>query len=291
MVKIDLGVHIDGFVSTFAHTIVATDKPTEAITGKKADVICAAYFAGEAATRLIRGGRKNSEVTEVFAKVAKDFGVNVVEAVLSHRLRRFKIDDEAVILSKETAENHVDVVDFAEPECWSIDVIMSTGEGKPKLGDAKTTVHKRVADEKYSLKQASSREMLNHIVKVYDTLAFSQRAVRDAVGSKALLAYKEMSEHGMLNEYPVLYEKKGEFVAQFKFTVLSTPSKIEKLNSAPLPYVSSQLKVENADVNAIMQLPLVKPKASAAAAAAATAAAPAAAPATSPDPAAQEKKE
>jgi curved DNA binding protein len=272
MVKIDLAAHVDGFVSTFAHTVVATDKPAEAITGKKADVICAAYFAGEAAVRLIRSGHKNSEVTDVFAKVAKDFGVNVVEAVLSHKLRRFTLDDEAVIISKETSDNHVDTVDFEEPQCWSIDVIMTTGEGKPKLGEAKTTVFKRVPDEKYSLKQASSREMLNHVAKVYDNLAFSQRSVREVVGSKALLAFKEMGEHGMLNEYPVLYEKKGDFVAQFKFTVLATPKQIEKLNSAPLPYVSSSLKVEDASVNQIMQLPLVKPKAAPAAAATAPAA-------------------
>jgi methionine aminopeptidase len=31
MVKIDFAVHIDGFVSTVAHTVVATDKPTEAV--------------------------------------------------------------------------------------------------------------------------------------------------------------------------------------------------------------------------------------------------------------------
>jgi methionine aminopeptidase len=57
-----------------------------------------------------------------------------------------------------------------------------------------------------------------------------------------LLLVPEMIEHNLLNEYPVLEEKK-ELVAQFKFTVLITPNKTEKLNSAPLPYVSSEKKV------------------------------------------------
>ncbi len=124
----------------------------------------------------------------------------------------------------------------------------------------------------------SSRELLNHISKYYDTLAFSQRSVREALGSKALLALKEMTEHNMLNEYPVLYEKKNDLVAQFKFTALILPAKIEKLNSAPLPFVSSALKVEDAAVQAILELPLVKKKVVAPAAAGAAPAAGAAAP-------------
>lgn len=110
-------------------------------------------------------------------------------------------------------------------------------------------------------------------------MAFSQRSVREVVGSKSLLALKEMLEHNMLNEYPVLYEKKNDLVAQFKFTVLILPTKIEKLNAAPLPFVSSALKVEDAAVQAILDLPLVKKKVAAAAAApaAGAAAAPAAA--------------
>jgi hypothetical protein len=90
-----------------------------------------------------------------------------------------------------------------------------------------------------------------------------------------------MTEHNLLNEYPVLTEKSKDLVAHFKFTVLITPSKTEKLNQAPLPYVSSEKKVENADVNAVMAIPLVRKKEKApklvatAAAPAAAAAAPA----------------
>ena len=52
----DLGVHVDGFIANVAHTVVATNDPQQAITGRKADVICAAHFAGEIALRLLRPG-------------------------------------------------------------------------------------------------------------------------------------------------------------------------------------------------------------------------------------------
>ena len=93
-------------------------------------------------------------------------------------------------------------VEFEDATCWTIDIVMSTGEGKPKMGEAKTTVFRRAAEEKYSLKQKASRELLSHVTKVYDTLGFSMRSAREAVGSKALLGVKEMLEHEMLVEYP-----------------------------------------------------------------------------------------
>jgi methionine aminopeptidase len=43
--KIDLGSHIDGYVAQAAHTIVVSADSNSKVTGKKADVILAAYTA------------------------------------------------------------------------------------------------------------------------------------------------------------------------------------------------------------------------------------------------------
>jgi len=55
-----LGVHIDGFASFVAHTIVVQSDKNAPITGKKADVILAAYKAAQAALRLIKPGHVNN---------------------------------------------------------------------------------------------------------------------------------------------------------------------------------------------------------------------------------------
>lgn len=54
-------MHIDGFISQVAHTIVVGDAKVE---GKKADAILAAQKAIQLALRLMRPGNKNSEVTK-----------------------------------------------------------------------------------------------------------------------------------------------------------------------------------------------------------------------------------
>lgn len=41
--KVDLGCHLDGFIAQAAHTIVVSADPSSKVSGRKADVILAAY--------------------------------------------------------------------------------------------------------------------------------------------------------------------------------------------------------------------------------------------------------
>lgn len=102
--KIDLGCHLDGFVAQAAHTIIVSADPTSKVSGKKAEVILAAYNAMQAAQRMIKEGGSNNSVTEVIAKVCEEYGVNPVEGVLSHKVKRHLIDGNDVIINKETPE-------------------------------------------------------------------------------------------------------------------------------------------------------------------------------------------
>jgi methionine aminopeptidase len=76
LVKIELGVHVDGFAAFVAHTIVVQSDKNAPITGKKADVVLAAYKAAQAALRLIKPGHVNNEVTEVIQKVSDAYEVS-----------------------------------------------------------------------------------------------------------------------------------------------------------------------------------------------------------------------
>lgn len=102
--KIDLGCHLDGFVAQAAHTIVVSADPASKVSGKKAEVILAAYNAMQAAQRMIKEGGSNNSVTEMIAKVCEEYGVNPVEGVLSHKVKRHLIDGNDVIINKETPE-------------------------------------------------------------------------------------------------------------------------------------------------------------------------------------------
>lgn len=100
MVKLELGVHVDGFPAFVAHTIVVQSDVNAPITGKKADVILAAYKGIQAALRLIKPGNFNNQVTEAIQKVCDSYQVNPLEGVLSHELKKHLIDGNKVILNR-----------------------------------------------------------------------------------------------------------------------------------------------------------------------------------------------
>ena len=132
LVKVELGVHVDGFAAFAGHTIVVQSDAKAPITGKKADVILAAYKAAQAALRLIKPGNFNNQVTDVIQKVSNAYGVNPVEGVLSHELKKHLIDGNKVIINKETYEQKVEDQEFQVHDVIALDIFVSSGEGKPK---------------------------------------------------------------------------------------------------------------------------------------------------------------
>jgi methionine aminopeptidase len=124
---------------------VSADPKTKA-SGKHADVVLAAHNAFLAAQRLIKEGGTNTSVTEAIAKISADFGVNPVEGVLSHKVKRHLIDGNDVIINKETPDQKVEEYEFVPGDVFGLDIFISTGEGKPKEGEQRTTVFKRELD-------------------------------------------------------------------------------------------------------------------------------------------------
>merc|ERR1719187_1349272 len=106
-------------------------------------------------------------------------------------------------------------------EGYAVDIILSTGEGKAKEHETRTTVYKRT-DINYSLKMKASRNFYSEVCNKFTMMPFTLRAFEDE--KKARLGVNECTNHELIIPYPVLYEKDGEFVAQFKFTVLLMPN-------------------------------------------------------------------
>lgn len=84
LVKIDLGVHIDGYIALVAHTVVVQSDPNAPVVGRQADVILAAYQAVQAALRQLKPGHINNAATKTIEKVAEAYKVTPLEGVLSH---------------------------------------------------------------------------------------------------------------------------------------------------------------------------------------------------------------
>ncbi|KAL9374374.1 hypothetical protein Peur_033994 [Populus x canadensis] len=249
VVKIDMGCHIDGFIAVVGHTHVLQSGP---VTGRAADVIAAANTAAEVALRLVRPGKKNKDVTEAIQKVAAAYDCKIVEGVLSHQLKQFVIDGNKVILSVSNPDTRVDDAEFEENEVYAVDIFTSTGEGKPKLLDEKTTtIYKRAVDKNYHLKMKSSRFIFSEINQKFPIMPFSARALEE---KRARLGLVECVNHDLLQPYPVLHEKPGDCVAHIKFTVLLMPNGSDRITSHTLQELQPTKTIDDPEIKAWLAL-------------------------------------
>lgn len=231
--RIELGVHVDGYIAQVAHTLFAGASKEAPTTGRQADVMQAAYLASEAAVRLIKPGKSNWDVTDAIQKIAEEFECKPVEGMLTHQIQRNVLDGakQIILNPTENQRKETEALVFEEGEAYSIDILISTGEGKPKALDTRTTIYKRNSEANYSLKMKASRAVFSDITKNYGTMAFTLRSFDDE--KKGRLGILEPANHGLVSPYAVLYETKDAHVAHFMFTVLMMPSGPLKVTSFP----------------------------------------------------------
>ncbi|EKX39392.1 hypothetical protein GUITHDRAFT_96731 [Guillardia theta CCMP2712] len=254
--KIDLGVHVDGYVALVATTIVVGQ--TE-VTGRAADAIMAAKTAGDVIIRMLKPGNKNHAITSMVEKAVASFGCHAVDGVVSHQIKRFTTDGTKVITNKNVPGHNIEECTFEQNEAYAVDVVVSTGEGKCRELDTKCTVFKRAPDAKYNLKMKTAREALFKIEKSHPKMPFSLREIDD---TRTRLGITECVRHELLQPHPVLYEKDGEIVAQIKFCVLLMANGPVKITGSDLPELNakSDKQVEDEELIEVLKQSIKKKK-------------------------------
>ncbi|XP_073679379.1 proliferation-associated protein 2G4b [Garra rufa] len=255
LVKIDLGVHVDGFISNVAHSFVVGVTKDAPVTGRKADVIKAAHLCAEAALRLVKPGNQNSQVTEAWNKIAQSFKCMAIEGMLSHQLKQHIIDGEKTIIQNPTDQQKKDheKAEFEVHEVYAVDVLISTGEGKARDSGQRTTVYKRDPSKQYGLKMKTSRMFFSEVERRFDAMPFTLRAFEDE--SKARLGVVECAKHELLQPFNVLHEKEGEYVAQFKFTVMLMANGPLRITTGPFDpeLYKSEHEIQDPELKALLQ--------------------------------------
>lgn len=234
LVKIDLGVHVDGYIAVVAHTVFVGYKPDESkpMTGAMANCYSAAYTAAEAAACLIRPGGKNKDVTEHMKKICEAYGVNSICGTLMHQVKRFVMDGNKMVMLRDEPEQKIDSCEFEVNEVFVVDIAVTSGEGKPVEKDKKATIYKRVVDRKFNLRIKNSRAFYSEVTQRFPTLPFSLRYLNDE--RIARVGMRECLGHELIVPYPILYEKPDDIIVHVKFTVLVLPGGNTKITGMTL---------------------------------------------------------
>merc|ERR1712066_992163 len=99
-----------------------------------------------------------------------------------------------------------------------------------------------------------ARQFISEVNRRFPALPFTLRAIEDE--QVARVGVSEAKRHELLEEYPVLKEKDGETIAQFKFTVLLLPGGTKRITGLPLgnleKQAASSCKVTDEDMKKLL---------------------------------------
>ncbi|KAH0585284.1 Proliferation-associated protein 2G4 [Termitomyces sp. J132] len=245
VVKIQLGAQIDGFAAISAETIVVGATADAPATGRRADVVKAAWHAAELAMRTIKVGNKNWAVTEAVGNISSAWGCKPVEGMLSCNQTQNVIDGKKRIIlnPSEAQKRDFDTVTFAEGEVYGMDVLISSGEdGKARLEESRTTIYQRDSTVTYQLKMKNSRAVFSEVQKKAGAFPFNIRSLEDE--KRARMGLQEAVQHSLVKPYEVIFTPANTFVAGFHFTIALLPSGPLLITHPPIWYKPELVKTE-----------------------------------------------
>ncbi|MBN1683381.1 type II methionyl aminopeptidase [Candidatus Bathyarchaeota archaeon] len=210
LVKVDIGVHIDGYIADTAVTVCLN--PT------LKNMVEAVEAALEAAIKTIKTGVKTSDIGAVIEHTIKNRGFKPIRNLTGHKLSRYivhagkSIPNIRTMLGEKLLEGEVFAV---EPF-----TVLSTSAGEVRDG-ASSNIYR--FDKKRNFSNTITKEMLNFIQSEYRTLPFASRWVlRRFPGSDGINAFDELIKFKSIYSYPQLIEKTNGVVAQAEHTIIVT---------------------------------------------------------------------
>ncbi|KAB5558212.1 peptidase M24, structural domain-containing protein [Coniochaeta sp. 2T2.1] len=274
-IKIQLGAQIDGFGSVVCDTILAKGESSEdVVSGRPADLILATHYANELLLRLmlppglLASGTEEekakaasakapsqSKINSLLDKVAKSYECNLVESTTSWLFERNEIEGKKkIVLSPGDGGKGEGTPEVGE--VWGVEMGITTGSGKIKQLENRTTLHRRTATN-YGLKRPTSRKILSEVVKKFGTFPFSLRQLEDERDAKSGVV--ECVRGNVFRQYEVVGEKDAAPVARLLTTVAITKNGITKLGGPPaldLSKFKSDKKITDEEILKILEQPL-----------------------------------
>ncbi|MEX2720078.1 MAG: type II methionyl aminopeptidase [Candidatus Wukongarchaeota archaeon] len=210
LVKIDIGVHIDGFIADAAFSVCLNpDHET---------LIEAVEEALKATVEALKPDAKTNEIGEIIEKTIKKYGYRPIRDLTGHTLERYEIHGSKHIPNIKIPIGHT----VEEGEAYGLDVFATTGSGKSHEDKTKCQIY-TLLPMRVPLRFKSSKTLRRHINKNYKTLPFCERwLLKEFPASTVKIGMRELLSKGALYKYYVLVEDKGVLVSQAENTVIIT---------------------------------------------------------------------
>jgi methionyl aminopeptidase len=204
-VKIDIGVHIDGYIGDTAATV--------RLAGKDELIKCSEKML-ENAIKIIRPGITVGEIGETIENTTKEFGFNPIRNLTGHSLDRYDVHAGLTIPNIKTDSKY----QLREDEVIAIEPFCTEGNGLVK-DSGSALIFRWIMNRPSRLEEA--RKILELARDKYEKLPFAKRWIQKEISPlKVELALKELIAVNALYGYQPLREVSSKPVAQSEHSVI-----------------------------------------------------------------------
>jgi methionyl aminopeptidase len=204
VVKVDIGVHVDGYVGDTAYTVCFDDEHVK--------LIKASERALEEAIKLCKPGTLLRDISEKIEKTIKGFGFNPVANLTGHGLTRFDLHAEPQIPNVKVMTDYK----LSEDQVIALEPFATNGSGWVKESEP-TLIFKLL--ERRPVRNQDARRVIRFAER-FNGLPFAERWIPLDSLIKIRLALRELRARNVIYDYPVLKEKENGIIAQAEHTII-----------------------------------------------------------------------
>ncbi len=218
LVKIDLGVHVDGYIADTATTVCLNPKYNSLVE--------AAEQALVQATKTLSPGCGLSRIGKVVEDAIRSYRLKSVRNLSGHQIERYVL---------HTGKSVPNVSGFninrvSEGEVYAIEPFVTLSNSSGVVVGSNNSHIFRLAKSR-ELRDEEARALTDLIRSRYGALPFARRWLDTQVASLDRRVFDRLVSSKILDSYPVLVEKTGGPVAQAEHTVLVTKDGCEVLTA------------------------------------------------------------
>jgi methionyl aminopeptidase len=208
LLKIDIGIHIKGFIADTALTIDLTPD------NKHKKLIEASEQALKNTLSSLNNNPSLHEIGKTIQNAIEEKGFSPIINLSGHSLDKYEI--HAGITIPNYANNNPNIL---EQGAYAIEPFATSGEGKiyeGPPGNIYAIINLKTP------RSPTARKILDYIYEKYQTLPFSLREIQEKFGPLSRIAIKELEQMNIIHSYPQLIEKSHKPVSQAEHTFIKT---------------------------------------------------------------------
>ena len=214
LLKIDFGVHVDGFV---ADTAMSFDLENSEENKK---LIEASQEALNKILKKIKPKITTSEIGKTIQETIESKGFIPIINLSGHSIEKYELH------SGITIPNVIDSKNIElEEGLYAIEPFATLSSAGGKVNDGKPSGIYSFIQRK-PVRSPNARKILDFIEKEYSTLPFCSRWIIKKFGAASILALRELENSGSLHHFNQLVESTKSKVSQAEHTILIEKDKV-----------------------------------------------------------------